>query len=237
MTETKDWAAFFNDIDADDKNKVSITLEGFYSGILDDDKFTLEDTALLNEVHSVLTEREIIRNSDLRFKGTSYISLYEGTMSLLGGIYFEWNIFKSLLTLEEELGTTVIMRPLKKLLNGKEMNEENVKLALTEDKGRTMASAVVDYFDSLIDQKPSAIYDLFEKNTETDEKHGDQLTFRTFITTTVGGLRATLEETAQRTGRSWFEKQYAVITLNNREENEVSLVHPRDKKILDDNKH
>ena len=47
MTETKDWAAFFNDIDADDKNKVSITLEGFYSGILDDDKFTLEDTALL----------------------------------------------------------------------------------------------------------------------------------------------------------------------------------------------
>ena len=239
-TTTKDWTDFFNDLDADDGNKVSIALVGSYYGTHIDDDFlerALDSTGLLDEVYLMLTDREIVKNNNLCFEGETYLDLYGDDISLIGGLYFEWDVFKSLLDYEEELSTSVIVTPLKELLGDKEVNEVNVSAALKEDKGRTMSHAIVDYFDSLIQEKPTAFYDIFEKSTEmTDHKRGE-ITLSTLVTTTVGELKATLEDTTDgRIGRTWFEKQDAEITLNNGEIYEASLVHPRDKKILDDNK-
>jgi len=238
MTTTKDWTDFFNDLDADDGNKVSIALMGSYYGTHIDDDFlerALDSTGVLDDVHRLLTDREVIRNNNLCLEGETYLDLYGDGVALIGGFYFEWDVFKTLLNLEEELSTSVITAPLEKLLDGKEMNGENVNAALREDRGRTMSNAIVDYFDTLIDTKPSAIYDAFEKSTEmTDHKRGE-ITLSTLVTTTVGELKATLEDTTDgHIGRTWFEKQDVEITLNNGEIYEASLVHPRDKKILDD---
>ncbi len=226
-TTTKNWTSFFDNLDADDENQVSITIEGTYYGIHVDDDFVdlaIEETGLLDDVHQLLTDREVIRNNNLCLEGETYLDLYGTGVALIGGFYFDWDVFKTLLNLEEELSTRVITAPLEKLLDGKEMNGENVNAALREDRGRTMSDAIVDYFDTLIDAKPSAIYDAFEKTTEMTDRESAEVSISTVITTTVGELRATLEDAADsRIGRTWFEKRDVTIKLNSGEKEEFSL--------------
>lgn len=224
-TTTKDWTSFFNNLDANDENQVSVALEGtFYGSHIDDDFLDLALEELLDDVYQLLTDREVIRNNNLCLEGEAYIDLYGYGAALIGGYYFEWDVFKSLLDSEEELSTNTITAPLMKLLDGKEVNEENVNAALKEDRGRTMSHALVDYFDRLIDTKPSAIYDVFRRTTEMVDHKNSDISISTLITTTVGDLRATLEDAAKNSiGRTWFEKRDVVIRLNSGDEEYFEL--------------
>ena len=105
-TTTKNWTNFFDNLDADDENQVSIAIEGTYYGIHVDDDFVdlaIEETGLLDDVYQLLTDREVIRNNNLCFEGETYLDLYGDGVALIGGFYFDWDVFKTLLNLEEEL--------------------------------------------------------------------------------------------------------------------------------------
>jgi hypothetical protein len=221
----KDWTEFFSEIDANDENKVTFIFEGFYTGRHCEDDFlelAFEDTRLLDVLHSALVQEEVLQNNNFYFEGEAELDLYE---DLLGGIYFVWEVFKPLLE------TSLYREPLAALLGDRELNKENVKAALVEDKGKTMAPALTVYFDTLISEKPHEIYDLFYKEKEMFDYKNGSITLKTSITTTVGALKATLRASSKNAHRCWFERQEAEITLNNGNVDYVYIEHPEDSEL------
>lgn len=218
----KDWTEFFSEIDANDENKVEFIFESFYVGHHCEDDFlelAFEDTKLLDILHSALVQEEILQNNNFYFEGEAGLNLYE---QLLGGIYFEWEIFEPLLE------TELYRKPLEALLGDRELNKENVKTVLVEDKGKTMAPALTVYFDTLINEKPHEVYDLFSKETEIYDYKNGAITLKTSITTTVGALKATLRASSKNAHRCWFEGHEAEITLNDGDIDYVYIEHPED---------